>query len=572
MRTVARVMLAIGVFWGVTGTAWGAPGLYGTKGLLRVLSADSEGKGRLSLNLHGQFSQEDIETAPGQTEQERNESVHLGVTYAPVRNVELALSGLYRRASFGDRSTRGLGDTQLSVKLNFPVTDMLALGASGFALLATGDEAFTNEEPIFGGRGIATFDMATVEGAPPFRLHLNGGYMLNQREYDGQTVNADDMVLIGAGLELPSDLFTPFVEYTAEYAPASDSLEFAEQPMRATLGVRFETPIHLSADLGIDLGLSRELEDGTKAVPNWNIIFGLSWTAAVTGPAAAPQQGGIVGTVRDAETGEPLAAVLSLPGIDLGQSATDPATGGYEIPGLRAGVVTVEVSAEGYRRAIIPVVVRRGQTTAKEFTLQPVTVEGIVTGTVTERETGRPLAATISFPGTGIERLETDPETGIYRISVPAGVYTVGASLEGYIAQSGTVTIEEGETAVLDFELVEEGTRITLRGIYFDSGRATIRPDSYPELETAAEFLRSNSSALVEIHGHTDSQGDAAANLRLSLARANAVRDYLVDTFDIDPAQLVAKGFGEEFPVRDNSTAEGRTQNRRIEFMVVRGR
>jgi hypothetical protein len=554
VRTVARVILAIGVFWSVTGTARGAPGLYGTKGLLRVLSADSEGKGRLSLNLHGQLSQEEIEIAPGQTEQDRSESVHLGVTYAPVRNVELALSGLYRRSSFGDQSTRGLGDTQLSMKLNFPVTDMLAVGASGFAVLATGDEAFTNKEPIFGGRGIATFDMAAVEGVPPFRLHLNGGYMLNQREHNGETVSTDDMMLIGAGLELPSDIFTPFVEYTAEYAPANDSLEFAEQPMRTTLGVRFETPIHVSADLGIDLGLSRELEDGTKAVPNWNIIFGLSWTVAVTGPAAAPQEGGIVGAVRDAETGEPLAAVLSFPGIELGQSATDPVTGGYEIPDLPAGVVTIEVSAEGYRSAIIPVVVRRGQVTTKEFALQPVVVEGIVTGTVTERETGRPLAATISFPGTDIESVETDPETGTYRISVPAGAYTVGASFEGYIAQSHAVTIEEGATAVLD------------------CGRATIRPDSYPELEVAAEFLKSHSGALVEIHGHTDSQGDAAANLRLSLARANAVRDYLVDTFDIDPAQLVAKGFGEEFPVADDSTPEGRAQNRRIEFMVVRGR
>jgi len=569
VRTIFRVLLAVGISLNCIGAAWGAPALYGTKGLLRVQSADSEGKGILSVNLHGQFSQEDVEAVPGQSETARDVYGHLGVTYAPVSNVELALSGLGRHSAIGESSNSGIGDTQLGVKLSFPVVDMLSLGAGGFAVLSTGDKPFTNEEPIFGGRGIATIDMQPVEGAPPFKLHLNGGYMVNQREYDGETVDTDDFVLIGCGLELPSDLFTPFVEYTAEYAPANDSFAFAEQPMRVTLGVRFATPVHLNADLGIDLGVSREREDGTKAVPNWNLVFGLGWSVPVTKAAARPPVGGIVGAVTDAETGSPLAAVIDFPGTELASTATETQTGKYEASRIPAGVVTIEVTAEGYRRLVAPVVVRRGEITVREFALEPAVVEGLLTGMVTESETSRPLGATIAFPGTDIGSVEVDPRTGVYGLSLPPGTYTAEAALEGYVARSQTVVIEDDETTVADFVLIEEGTRITLRQVYFESGRATIRPDSHPELAAAAEFLLSNPDLVVEIHGHTDSQGDAATNLRLSLARANAVRDYLVETLGVNASQLVAKGFGEEFPTADNATAEGRAQNRRIEFVIV---
>ncbi|RMF59783.1 MAG: OmpA family protein, partial [Bacteroidetes bacterium] len=69
--------------------------------------------------------------------------------------------------------------------------------------------------------------------------------------------------------------------------------------------------------------------------------------------------------------------------------------------------------------------------------------------------------------------------------------------------------------------------------------------------------------------GHTDSTGPDDYNLRLSQARAEAVRAYLIERFGIAPERLVARGYGESQPIADNVTATGRTLNRRVEFRVI---
>jgi outer membrane protein OmpA-like peptidoglycan-associated protein len=81
--------------------------------------------------------------------------------------------------------------------------------------------------------------------------------------------------------------------------------------------------------------------------------------------------------------------------------------------------------------------------------------------------------------------------------------------------------------------------------------------------------LRDNPSLDVRIEGHTDSQGSAAANQRLSQKRAEAVRRYLVDQA-IAPTRMEAIGYGEDRPLEDNRTAEGRATNRRVEFHIIK--
>ncbi|WP_225072957.1 OmpA family protein [Desulfuromonas sp. CSMB_57] len=105
--------------------------------------------------------------------------------------------------------------------------------------------------------------------------------------------------------------------------------------------------------------------------------------------------------------------------------------------------------------------------------------------------------------------------------------------------------------------------------IEFDANRAAIKPGHHQELRRAAEFVRKNPTARVLIAGHTDAQGAAADNLALSQRRAESVRRYLMETFNLDGTRLVARGYGESRPIADNGTSAGRRRNRRVELSVL---
>lgn len=105
--------------------------------------------------------------------------------------------------------------------------------------------------------------------------------------------------------------------------------------------------------------------------------------------------------------------------------------------------------------------------------------------------------------------------------------------------------------------------------VYFQTNRSKIKTVSYPLLDEIAETLAANPDlTLVEVAGHTDSDGKEQSNLVLSQARAEAVRTYLINK-GIDESRLVAKGYGEAQPVDDNGTAEGKANNRRVEFVIL---
>lgn len=105
--------------------------------------------------------------------------------------------------------------------------------------------------------------------------------------------------------------------------------------------------------------------------------------------------------------------------------------------------------------------------------------------------------------------------------------------------------------------------------IFFDTGKSTIRPESYSLLDEVAKALKENPDVKhVSIEGHTDNKGAKALNTKLSKNRAQAVQTYLVQKGGIDPTRLDAKGFGPTRPIADNKTAKGREENRRVEFVI----
>jgi outer membrane protein OmpA-like peptidoglycan-associated protein len=129
--------------------------------------------------------------------------------------------------------------------------------------------------------------------------------------------------------------------------------------------------------------------------------------------------------------------------------------------------------------------------------------------------------------------------------------------------ETGNVVVS---TDLLRKGLADNG-KIALYGIYFDTARAELKPESKPQLEEMARLLTSDKSLKVLIVGHTDNQGTVDGNLALSQRRADAVVAALVSGYAIDAARLRARGVANFAPVATNRTEAGRAKNRRVELV-----
>jgi outer membrane protein OmpA-like peptidoglycan-associated protein len=115
-------------------------------------------------------------------------------------------------------------------------------------------------------------------------------------------------------------------------------------------------------------------------------------------------------------------------------------------------------------------------------------------------------------------------------------------------------------------EQLKSAGKVTLRGILFDTGKSEIKPESNALLDEVAAMLKANADWKLHIEGHTDNVGAKAANLQLSKGRAAAVKAALVAR-GVSAQQITTEGYGDTKAVADNSTEEGRAQNRRVELV-----
>lgn len=140
-----------------------------------------------------------------------------------------------------------------------------------------------------------------------------------------------------------------------------------------------------------------------------------------------------------------------------------------------------------------------------------------------------------------------------------------GTQIKGQVGSLGDILRGTGSTATT---MSDGSVKINLAGdVSFNSGSAVIKESFVDTLDKVAKVLSQSPNSRVVIVGHTDSDGNADANQRLSLARANSVRDFFA-TSGVSNSRMSATGRGSAQPVGNNATDAGRAQNRRVEVFV----
>jgi OmpA-OmpF porin, OOP family len=200
----------------------------------------------------------------------------------------------------------------------------------------------------------------------------------------------------------------------------------------------------------------------------------------------------------------------------------------------------------------------------------------VINGMVTNKKTGDPVDAKVLITRRGDKIINFNPATsgGAYSQEVPkTGMYIFSASHEGFLNTTDSLNYKSASITPMTKDLVlqpiEVGVVVRLKNIYFDFNMATLKQESFVELEKVVAFLNENPTVEIEIEGHTDSVGPDDRNLSLSQGRSQSVVDYLVGQ-GISKDRLVAKGFGESKPIDTNDTDAGRANNRRVEFTVLK--
>ncbi len=278
----------------------------------------------------------------------------------------------------------------------------------------------------------------------------------------------------------------------------------------------------------------------------------------------------ITGKVTDME-GKPLEGVKV---IANEKTAYTDALGFYEIDSLPTGVIKLGAVADGFVPYSEIIEAKESGVITKNITLRPEKKKEAQTGkviiTVLDKETKEPVKASIEVVGTDVSGTTNDK--GEFTIELGPGEYAVKIKplKTGYLTMIKNITIEKGKTSTVIAEVAKKGFKIKIRKIYFDTGKATIKPESYPILEEVCSVLKEFPNAVIEVEGHTDTRGSAEYNLRLSQARADAVRSWLINHGCITPDRIKAIGYGESRPeVFPERTPEDYQRNRRVVIRFI---
>jgi flagellar motor protein MotB/tetratricopeptide (TPR) repeat protein len=200
--------------------------------------------------------------------------------------------------------------------------------------------------------------------------------------------------------------------------------------------------------------------------------------------------------------------------------------------------------------------------------------KGRILDAVTKNSISANIEITINKSGDTYTSSSSNSSTGKFLLSLPSGEnYGISVIADGYLFHSENFDLPKGDgfnmlTKDIELKNIEVGNNITLKNVFFNSGKWNIKVDSYAELDRLVFLLADIPSLKIEISGHTDNVGKESFNELLSQRRADAVVKYLEEK-GVDKIRLTSKGYGQLNPVESNDTKDGRALNRRTEFKIT---
>ena len=260
----------------------------------------------------------------------------------------------------------------------------------------------------------------------------------------------------------------------------------------------------------------------------------------------------------------------------------DPADGGYSVRLPFGRNYILGIAADKYKTLDIRVdltsynehAVLNQNILAERMDVNMVTLAGRVINTKTGRQLEEGYDVKLLVNGVQLPAFDYDPVNAAYSLKLPAGFnYDLVPMLINFYNRLEPVDLTGARpmtTLQRNFYVtpIEVGQSVEIENIYFETGRATLMPESFRSLNGLVDFLTQYPTVVVEIGGHTDNTGSAQINQKLSEERAEAVAAYVISQ-GIRTGRIVSRGYGFSKPVAGNETEEGRTRNRRVDFTIT---
>jgi outer membrane protein OmpA-like peptidoglycan-associated protein len=588
----------------------------GGYGLLRTESADNGSAGHFHIGLYmrGFSETRDVALVGDST----GSAVHgggdifLGLGYAFTDNLAFNVGTQYHGDGVNwentnyNRASIGFGDTRVALKLTFGSKNS-KFALNPYITLPTGSDRLTTltqrNYPIFGdalgndGGVFRYFSSGALDEGinllgsfkmGKLNLDLNLGYLDRNKNDEGWGW-ANNQSMYRAALSLELGAVVPFVEVGAIDYNGEDKFFtiFQDEVWGAnesyiTPGLSFRSKsfeVKLAVDIrGFDgentepfptpITDSANITTGWGVAPAWAGILGFSFCADFIGEK--PQTGLITGTVSNAQSGEAIAAGVVIKKDGSPVQTVFAEGGSFKVAKLDPGIYTADVSKEGFEPASVEFAVKAGETTPVVIELAFIPVDGEMIVKVVDIESGKPVEAELTINGEALGKMSQ------YVKTVKAGDYKIEAKADEalYLPYSQTFKVKAGQKNEFEVALVKKEFKIVLPQVYFEIDKAELKPESYPVLDeaagTLAKVFSGNEKVTIEVQGHTDNTGAADYNLTLSQKRAETVKNYLVAKHNLDANRFNAKGYGLTKPIATNNTKEGRAQNRRVEFVIIK--
>ncbi|MBU1357026.1 MAG: hypothetical protein KJ620_10715 [Candidatus Edwardsbacteria bacterium] len=450
LRLIIVLSLTASLSWAARFPIIGGPGL------VHLQSAKAGSMfGYRTVNSFSSYSQQSVSYLAGAENSYNDIWSHQLLSFAPLPNLSLMLSGLAHGEQWtitspgGDSLDNTLGcpgDITISAKYSLALADqMVDLGIMPIISIPMDKDKY-NDGPSQSGK----LDFgAKILGDINLRqstMYVNLGFLTRGDQRP--------QVPAGVGYEYGfSQKFSAFAEVSAEMrvGAATDSLPdslilsgrgFDRTEARFTPGIHYVPLDILGLSLSADIGL-------TKASAPWQITLGLDLPAAAGRAISGVITGAIAGLIKDRDTGVPMKGMITFPGAGIPGSVSDDI--GKYLAELPPGDYKIHIYANGYRWLERKIKVEPGKKEKWDLTLKRKL--GTIKGTVSDAATGQPIAASFSFVGKDLPEFSANPQSGEYSTLIPPGKYNLSVTADGYRSQNMVLTTRDRKEVVNDLTL-----------------------------------------------------------------------------------------------------------------------